>query len=485
MARAHARRARRRTRIDRVTLITLIAFFFAACSTVVIAYFWVRSYISPQTPPPSTTLGGKQTQKANPGIGKSNPAPTGPLQRPNDPTPAPWDGKSRITLLFMGLDYRDWEEDSDIPRTDSMILFSFDPATKSAGMLSIPRDLWVDIPGEGPNKINTAYRLGEMSGQPGGGPGLAMKTVEEALGVPVPYYAMVDFNAFVRFIDEMGGLDMKIREEITIDPIGPGNTRTLEIGTQTLTGAEALAYARNRYAGNDDFDRSQRQQEVIMAIRKQILQFDMLPTLVSKAPKLYQEISSGINTNLSLDQLIRLAGQAAQVDEKKIKRDVLAPPIQVEVATNSADGQSILIPIPDQIRITRDRVFAASGPVQAPATNPATAVQDTPTVTETDLAQLMKDEKATVLIKNGTSSPGLASKAGSILKEMGVRVVGEENADQRYKTTTIYQYSKKPSTKKFVEEKLNLKNSIAFDSADANPPADIVIILGSDWADQQ
>ena len=98
-----------------------------------------------------------------------------------------------------------------------------------------------------------------------------MKTVEQFLGVPVNYYALIDFNSFVKFIDELGGADMKIRKEITVDPIGPGNTRTLEAGSQTLDGATLLAYARKRYTENDDFDRSARQQEVIMAIRKQIL----------------------------------------------------------------------------------------------------------------------------------------------------------------------------------------------------------------------
>ena len=429
-------------------------------------------------------MAAKKTEKAN--SGNTNPkntvpVPAGPLKRANDPPPVAWDGSSRVTLLFMGLDYRDWTENSDIPRTNSMILFSIDPASKSAGMLSIPRDLWVNVPGVGNNKINTAYRWGEMNNLPGGGPGLAMKTVEQVIGVPVDYYALVDFNAFVRFIDELGGLDMKIREEIVIDPIGPGNTRTLEAGTQTLTGAEVLAYARNRYAGNDDFDRSQRQQEVILAIRKQILQFNMLPTLVSKAPRLYQEISSGINTNLTLEQLIRLAMLAAQIDEKNIKRDVIGPPLQVEIATNPDDGQSILIPIPDQIRIVRDRVFVAS------ASTSAQVVQNTPLPVpqNTDLARLVKEEKATVLIKNGTSTPGLASKAGEILKALGIQVVGEENAGQPYSTTTIYQYTKKESTRMFLVEKLNLKDSLLFHRSDTNPPADIVIILGADWAEQQ
>ncbi len=90
----------------------------------------------------------------------------------------PWDGSDRVTVLFMGLDYRDWVDSEGPPRTDSMMLVTVDPVSQSAGMLSIPRDLWTEIPGFEHNRINTAYFLGESYNLPGGGPALAMKTVE-------------------------------------------------------------------------------------------------------------------------------------------------------------------------------------------------------------------------------------------------------------------------------------------------------------------
>ncbi len=469
--------ARPRSGVDRITLILIVAFLVVACITAVLAFVWARGFFASWTltglPGAPVISGGQNANSGSAGAGNSAPVPAGPLQRETDPTPIPWDGTSRVTVLVMGLDYRDWSEGVDVPRTDSMILFSIDPLSKTAGMLSIPRDLWVNIPGMGYNKINTAYRWGEIYKLPGGGPGLAMKTVEETLGVPVDYYALIDFNSFVKFIDEMGGLDMKIREEIVIDPIGPGNTRKLEPGTQTLTGAEVLAYARNRYAANDDFDRSRRQQEVIMAIRKQILQFNMLPTLIAKAPKLYQEISSGISTNLTLNQVIQLSLLASKIDEKNIKKGVIGPPSQVEISTNPADGQSILIPVPDQIRILRDQIFATGGPV-APAT-----------VDTSDPAQLMKDEKARVIIKNGTNITGLASKASETLRQLGINVVGEDNANEPSGTTTIYDYSGKPYTIKFLIQKMNIPESRVINSFDPKAPADIEIVLGSDWAKQQ
>ena len=97
-----------------------------------------------------------------------------PLQEKGRPKAKGWDGSSRVNLLVMGLDYRDWEDQGDAPRTDTLILLSLDPTSRTAGMLSIPRDLWVDIPGFEAAKINQAYRDGELYDAKGGGPGLAM-----------------------------------------------------------------------------------------------------------------------------------------------------------------------------------------------------------------------------------------------------------------------------------------------------------------------
>jgi polyisoprenyl-teichoic acid--peptidoglycan teichoic acid transferase len=119
--------------------------------------------------------------------------PAAPLPLVSNLPPA-WDGASRINILFIGLDARDLEVNNGPPRTDSMILFTVDPISKTAGMLSIPRDMWVNIPGFGYSRINTAYPSGEGAQLPGGGPGLAMKTVSQFIGVPVDYYVQVDFN---------------------------------------------------------------------------------------------------------------------------------------------------------------------------------------------------------------------------------------------------------------------------------------------------
>jgi polyisoprenyl-teichoic acid--peptidoglycan teichoic acid transferase len=139
------------------------------------------------------------------------------------PTPDPWDGVSRVNLLVMGLDFRDWEA-GDTPRTDTMIVLTIDPLNNTAGMISIPRDLWVSIPGFENAKINTAYYLGEVYNLPGGGPGLAARTVEELLGVPIHYYAQIDFQAFVDFIDHIDGVKVTHRRTDSYWTGGVGGT---------------------------------------------------------------------------------------------------------------------------------------------------------------------------------------------------------------------------------------------------------------------
>jgi LCP family protein required for cell wall assembly len=273
-------------------------------------------------------------------------------------TPQPWDGKARVTILIMGLDYRDWIADKSAPRSDSMMLVTLDPITMKAGMLSIPRDLWVEIPGFGYNRINTAYMFGEAYDMPGGGPALAMQTVEDLIGVPIQYYAVIDFQAFERVIDEIGGIDVLVPERIKIAPIG-GISRWLDAKPYHLNGPDALAYARVRKYGGGDFGRAERQQQVVLAVLDRVVGFDMLPTLVSRAPALYQEIASGVRTNLSLEQMISLAWTATKVQKSDILSGVIEPPNMVGFYTRP-DGAQVLRFVPDQIRILRDQIFVDS-----------------------------------------------------------------------------------------------------------------------------
>jgi LCP family protein required for cell wall assembly len=228
-----------------------------------------------------------------------------------------WQGTERVTVLVMGVDTRP-EERGYRTRTDTMILMSADPVAHTASMLSIPRDMYVDVPGYGLDRINTAYPLG--------GAELAIETVQYNLGVRIDYYAVVEFGAFITLVDEIGGIDIYV--PITIDdPLYPSEDYGydpfyLPAGDHHLDGRTALKYARTRHQDND-YERARRQQAVILAIRDKITSLDMLPTLIDRAPTLYATMGESIRTNMTMEQMIDLALLANDIPEENIRHGVI------------------------------------------------------------------------------------------------------------------------------------------------------------------
>jgi LCP family protein required for cell wall assembly len=447
----------------------LTVFLSTACLAGLASFIVVRELSAAWTgsvrPSGPQIVPGQPTPAADmPG----NPAPGNSEQPVIAPSLNPWDGASRVTILILGLDYRDWESGSRASRSDTMILLTLDPLTKTAGILSIPRDMWVSIPGSTHGKINTAHYIGEARKLPGGGPGLAIKTVEQFLGVPINYYAQIDFEAFVRFIDEIGGVKIDVPEKITVDLLGSGakTKKNLQPGVQVLPGEWALAYARARYTEEGDFDRARRQQQVIMGIRNRILSLDMLPTLITKAPTLYRELSSGINTNLSLDQVIKLALLAQQVPEENIQRGVLGK--EYVLFGRSPDNLSILIPIPDKIHVLRDQIFAT-----ATALGPETPG---------NAKQQMQAEAANIAVLNGSRLPDLATHTADYLRSQGANVTQTGDADQAYTVTTIVDYTGNPYSLKYLVETLQISPSRIYSRFDPTSSVDVEISLGNDWA---
>ena len=380
------------------------------------------------------------------------------------PAPDPWDGASRVTMLVMGLDYRDWEAGLGPPRTDTMILLTVDPLTKTAGMLNVPRDLWVSIPGFEYGKINTAYPLGIAFDIPGGGPALALQTIESLLGVPIDYYAIIDFSAFEKFIDELGGVNVSVPAEIKVDPIGKGNTVFLEAKDYLLDGPTALAYARARYTDGGDFDRAQRQQQVILAIKDRIVELGPAE-IASRAPALYNELAAGIHTNLSLDDAVRLGWLALDIPMSSIQRGAIAPPKAVLGPFQPGD---FYIPVPDQIHLLRDQIFASSS-------------MASPVLNTGDAQANMKAEAASIVLANGTYIGGLASDTQSYLQSQGANVVGTQNSD--YNTyTRIIDYTGKPYTDRYLVDLMKISPYSISLQYDPNSKVDVLVILGDDWA---
>jgi LCP family protein required for cell wall assembly len=337
-------------------------------------------------------------------------------------------------------------------------------------MISIPRDLWVSIPGYGYYKVNQAYQLGEVNKLPGGGPELAMKTVEHLLGTPIQYYAQIDFDAFVRFIDEIGGVKVNVKEKIKIDLAWDEKGEIkLHPGVQTLPGEYALAYARSRHSDGGDFDRAQRQQQVILGIRDRVLQFDLLPVLIKKAPVLYEELSSGINSNLTFDEAFQLAWLAAQIPVEEIRKGIIGT--QHVNFGKSPDGLDVLKPLPDQIRLLRDEVFG----ITTESASPVMAQGK-------DNVQLMAEESAKLSLLNGTLTPGLAGRTEEYLKGLGANVflIGDaDNKPQVY--TSIYDYTGNPYTVQYFVELMNISEYRIFFKHNPESDVDVAIILGDDW----
>jgi polyisoprenyl-teichoic acid--peptidoglycan teichoic acid transferase len=384
------------------------------------------------------------------------------------PQLTPWDGVGRVTVLLLGLDYRDWQANEKYSRSDTMILLTLDPLNKTAGILSIPRDMWVAIPGFDHGKINTAYYLGDAYHLPGGGPGLAVKTVEQFLGVPINYYAQIDFDAFVQFIDELGGVKIDVPNKITIDLLGAGSQtkKTLQPGVQTLPGQWALAYARNRYTQNGDFDRARRQQQVIMGIRDRVLNLNMLPTLISKAPTLYAQLSAGIHTNLTVDDAVKLALLAKDIPKGNIKQGVFD---QNYVFYGwSPDNLSILLPIPDKIHLLRDEIFTGSG-----VFSPQAAGDD---------QQRMQAEGGSLAVYNGSGATGLAQRTADYLKSQGANVTQVAEAPKAYAATTLVAHYGEPYLMKYLVTFMDIQPSRVIFQFDPTNPAQVELFLGNDWA---
>ena len=387
-----------------------------------------------------------------------------------------WDGKNRITCLAMGLDYRDWVQNDGTPRSDTMMLLTYDPQTKYAGMLSIPRDLWVAIPDHGYGRINTAYSMGEgehlpgVNGKPGGGAGLAMRTVELFLGIDIQYYAVIDFYGFIEFIDTIDKLAINVRDDITVDPLGEGNTVHLMAGVQDLDGATALAYARYRYTEGGDFERAQRQQDVIMAIFEQ-MQWQLPELLTTKSQQLFDCIQRAVKTNLTPSDMLKLAWTVVDLDAWYVKRAVIAPPDQV-LYEKSADGQQILVPIPDRIREARDSIFAVE--FGAGATISAENYSD---------EQRLKDEAARVTLINGSTVPGAAERTTEFLQQNGIQVVSIAAGSTGYYNALEIKNGK-PYTANYLKNLMGIPTSAVTLNYDPSAGTDLILTITDDWANR-
>jgi polyisoprenyl-teichoic acid--peptidoglycan teichoic acid transferase len=243
------------------------------------------------------------------------------------PTPAPaladWDGSGRVNILVLGIDRRPGE--AFVSRTDSMMVISMNPQTKTATVLSLPRDLYVQIPGYGQDRINTALVYGALNGDYLDGAALAMQTVSFNLDIPIHHFILVDFGAFTRAVDQLGGVTVNVPYAID-DPNYPDmnygyDPLYIPAGLQQFDGSLALKYARTRHA-DSDFNRAYRQQQILFAMRDQAMSLG-IGEFLRRAPSLYRDLESGVRTDLSLDQMLRLGKTMSDIPRETIRSGVL------------------------------------------------------------------------------------------------------------------------------------------------------------------
>jgi len=381
--------------------------------------------------------------------------------------PAAANIEERINILVMGLDRYLDEPEGEPYRTDTMFVLTVDPFSKTAGVFSIPRDLLVDIPdGQGDyfqDRINTAYVYGETGDYRGGGPGLAIATVEHNFDIPIDYYLVVDFNDFTELIDELGGIDIDVPEYV-YDPAYyeckrecPPRYVEFSAGPQHMDGSTALAYARLRHSDND-LKRIERQHLVMQAVAEKALSLNLLD--ITKAKSLYDKFKDAVDTDISDFQIPGLATLAKQVGLQNLRMVSLKDAVQ---GTTLPSGASVLVADWEKVKEIKAQVFL-DGRLQA--------------------------EGARIQVQNGTSEPGLASSFADFLAEQGVPPELVEVADasdgQFHAVTKIYDLNGKDYTAEKLAQWLRLREDqiVTSDNPEATPflgmGVDIVVVLGAD-----
>jgi hypothetical protein len=301
-----------------------------------------------------------------------------------------------------------------------------------------------------------------------------METVSQFIGVPVHYYVQVDFDTFISLIDLIDGIDVYIDEEMTLELTGNGLDHIVLpcCGTQHMNGKRALAYARCRKESQGctggDVGRANRQQKVIMAIRDKVLDPAQFPKFLAQAPQIYETFSSGIHTNMSLEDAVKLAVLAKDIPVESIKQGVIDNNMAL-FANVTIDGvpASVLRPVPDLIRLLRDEIFIPGGPVGPLA--------------QGDSATLMQSDAARVRIINNTFTTDLGERTASFLRAKGMDVeqgIPTGAADQ----TVLVLYAPKLYALRYLIETFGIRgsNQVVI-QPDLAETVDIEIQIGEDW----
>lgn len=394
----------------------------------------------------------------------------------------------RINVLLLGIGgFDDNGKSHDGPQlTDTIILASFKPSTKQVALISIPRDLLVEIPGYGWRKINSANSYGE-SENPGHGPELTAKVVANIFDIPIHYYVRLDFAGFEKLIDNLGGVDIDVEntlDDYTYPVPGKENATTSERylhlhfdkGQQHMNGDLALKYVRSRHAlgiEGSDFARSKRQQKILMAVKEKALSFG---TLINpyRITGMMDTLSQHLLTNVQVWEILKGNSLSKGINEENIVRHVFDDSPQGSlVQATGIDGAYLLQPKNGsyyEMKNIVKNIFAATENEQQKTAE--------------------KIKPKTLEIRNGTNITGLAYRTSDYLEKQGFKINKFDNAPTRnYQKTVIYNLTDDPNDLTVKKLSQLLKGDIAtaipdwVKAAGENGQIDIVIVLGQSSKD--
>ncbi len=351
--------------------------------------------------------------------------------------------EDRINFLAMGIG----GAGHDGPElTDTIIFASFRPSTDAVGMLSIPRDLTIPIPGYGWRKINHVNAFGEIE-SPGEGAAFAAQVIGDVLNQEVDYWVKIDFQGFADLIDDLGGVDIYV-DNAFVDNQYPTDdflTQTVffEQGWQHMDGETALMYVRSRHGSNgegSDFARSRRQQKVLMALKDKVFSVKTILN-PAKVNRILSTLADHIDTNLSTWEIIRLATLVRDIDPSTINNHVLDNSADSPLYDDFINGAYVLLPKNDDwspVQRLAANIFS-EGPNEYD-------IEDPPT----EAPMFVKVE-----IQNGTNIAGYAFRTSQLLEGQGFEIVNIGNAAERgYEHTVIYDFTngQRPDELKLLQE---------------------------------
>jgi polyisoprenyl-teichoic acid--peptidoglycan teichoic acid transferase len=387
------------------------------------------------------------------------------------------EGSGRVNVLLMG---RGGGNHDGPDLTDSMMLVSIDPVNHTSTLLSLPRDLWVNVPNQGVMKLNAAWETGEFKYLGKTAPGSTNpkaisagfstvdQTITSVLGVDVDYNVLVDFQAFQQAVDTVGGVNVTVPTDL-VDPTMAwqnGNNPVLATaGLHDFNGSQALMYVRSRETSSD-FARAARQRSVLLALKDKVETVGTLSNPV-KLSGLLTTFGNNVQTDLSLSNANRLYSIVKDIkssNTSSIDLDSQTPGATQYVTTGNLNGQSIVLPSAGLFQYSDIQQFVR-GELKDP--------------------YILK-EHAKVSILNGTSTPGQATALATQLKSYGYTVTSVGNTPTTSWTHTILvdlSHGKDKYTRHYLEQRFNVTATTTLgDSSIPTNGADFVIIIGSDEA---